>query len=55
VEVVYPLHITFQVHHSFSFVKDTFVSHVLLQFIQNNVKWKKNVCHYWETLTQNYS
>jgi hypothetical protein len=38
-------------HHSFSFVKemfvkDTFVSHGLLQFIQNTVNWNTNICLY---------
>jgi len=36
-------------------VKNTLVSHGLLQFIQNNVNWNTSGCHYWETLTQIYS
>jgi hypothetical protein len=42
-------------HCSFSFVKNTLVLLGLLQFIQNNVNWKTDVCPYWETLTQIYS
>ena len=31
---------------SFRFVKDTVVSHGLLQLIQNSANWKTNVCRY---------
>jgi len=42
-------------HLSFSFVKDTFFSHGLLQFIEYNVNWKTNIYLCWDILTQTYS